>query len=156
MTNLSNMPVELVYDDLEPIKIPVKIKGTQYVLKEADESATIKFRNFMSRNVTYGDNGVTKIENQGEAPLLLVSLCLFKVNHDRDGKEVHTPVVKTELTKWKTTLIKDLYKNARKISGMDDGEDDNVEEIDKKIEELQEKREKLISKEPKEEKEKNS
>lgn len=133
----------MVFDDLEPISVKVEIKKVQYVLKEADEAASIKFRNFMSRNVTYQEGGVARIENQGEAPALLVSLCLFKVSQDREGKDVHVPVHIADIKKWKTSLVSSLYRKARQISGMDD-EEETVESIDKQIDELTMKREKLL------------
>ncbi len=142
---MSNQLEELVFEDLNPIEIPLKLAGQQNVLKEADEAASIKFRNHQARCIEYGSDGkVSKINNPGEANSLLLSLCLFKVGFDRDQVEKHSPVPIDVIKKWRTSVVDKLSQKAKLMSGFEDEETEEavlkqIEELQKKLEDVREK-----------------
>jgi hypothetical protein len=117
----------MVYDDLEPVVVPVTIKGQKYNLREALEDAAVKINNARAGAARFTGGELNRVHGVGELQPLAVSLCLFKV--DANGGE--TAVSVETVKRWPTRIVKDLYDRLISISGMD--EKKTVEQIDKEI-----------------------
>ncbi len=142
MTN----PVSLSYD-LEMVEIPVKIGKEDYILREASESAVCKYRNALLKATKLGPDGkLASIDGMADVEPLLVSLCLYE-KYDHKGEKKERLVNIQKILAWKSSIVKDLFANCKKISEIDD--DETAESLNKQMEELKEKMEKLKEKEDK-------
>lgn len=128
----------IVHDDLEPITIEVKFRGQDYLLREADEKASVKINNARIAAARFEDGELSRVEKAAEVATLALSLCLVKV--DAPGK--YSPVDLSTLNAWPARFTKRLYDKAMEISGMDDKK--TITQIDKEIARLQKKRTALV------------
>lgn len=126
------------HDDLEPIVIPVKFRGQDYLLREADEDASVKINNARIAAARFQDGELERVEKAAEVQPLAISLCLTKV----DGPGKTSKVDITTLKTWPARFTKRLYDKIMEISGMDDKK--TLAQIDKEIARLQKKRANLI------------
>jgi hypothetical protein len=144
---------EMVYELLDPIRVPVTINGRKYMLCEADEAVACRWRNEQLRNTKI--NSATKavtVEGMADTEPFLVHLCLFqcddegKLRTKDDGSPdpryvVPLPVIR----KWPPHLVKDLFERAKQISRLtDDEKPKSLEELDAEIADLQQKRDALL------------
>lgn len=139
-------PMEL--DDPRPLEVKVSIAGEWYVLREADETANIDYRNVYQKAVQFGDEGgkTVVVGNDGtaEARSLILSKCLFKVDpNDTDEME---PVPLEVIRGWVPRIVKQLFDRLEAISLLK--EDEETEEaleeqkatVEKKLYKLREDR----------------
>jgi hypothetical protein len=125
----------MVFDDVEPIEIPVSIKGKSYILREASESAAARYKNAqlkaMKRSESADGSSVTNLDGIAETELLLVSVCLFEKTETGE---------KTVDTNWLKTLphrvVAPLFQRAEEISGLAK-KSKTEEELVKEIKSLQ-------------------
>ncbi|MEM2932494.1 MAG: hypothetical protein QXI61_06605 [Nitrososphaerota archaeon] len=105
------------FSNLSVIEVPViGPDGQKYVLKEATAKVAKEFNNARISGVVLGPTGKPqRLESIGELESLLVSLCLF---HE-DGR----PVLRQQIEKWPAKVVKSLFDEAKRISGLDEGLD---------------------------------
>lgn len=121
MTAVASSPKNLedmVFDDLTPIEVKVRIENKPYVLREATGAAAVQYRNASMRNIRMADGKVVGMGDIGELEPLLVSLCLFSA--DADGKFSSVTVAK--IKSWPARVVKDLFNRARAISDLEEAE----------------------------------
>lgn len=128
----------MVFDSLEPITVPVKIAGEDYILKEAGEASASRYLNELmktTRVVESADgNKHATMDGISNTEALLVSLCLFKL----DGKTGATKNVDINLIRsWPHRIVKPLYERAELISGLKKVETE--ESLTKQLKDTQEK-----------------
>jgi uncharacterized protein (UPF0128 family) len=116
MTNAMN------FEDVTPIEIDVTIAGQSYVLREATEQVAVVYRNAQLRALSLKDGKVSKVDNAANVEPLLVSLCLYKVNTDKDGNKVvsPTPVSLSVINGMRPRIVKQLYEKAKEISWLNE------------------------------------
>ena len=109
---------EMTFDEIDLIAIPVKIKGEDYVLREATAEAAGKYHDAIIKSTRMADGKITGSDGLGGVEALLVSCCLYK----KDGKEERA-VTLTEVKRWPTRVVKPLFERVKEISELD-GKDD--------------------------------
>src|SRR5690606_9047229 len=77
----------LDFDDLTPIELPVKYKGKNYVLREADEGAATQYRNLTIKAARMEDGKITGMDGVADAEPFLISLCLYEAREDASFKD---------------------------------------------------------------------
>lgn len=133
------LPTEpMIFDDLTPVEVPVTVGAKQYVLREANGDAAVKYRNAMLACTQISqDSKAVSIRGMADLEPFLVSLCLF----DAQGKSV----TKNEILSWPSRVQKALFARAKTISGLN--EEDTVESLKKEQKIIEEKLVKLEKKE---------
>lgn len=124
------------FDDLEPVEIPVGIRGVKYILREASSADARKWRNSILSSTKIVDGKVAGVGNVADSESLLVSLCLFPT--DAFGKRMDKPVPLQYILELPNRLVKPLFEEAKRISDLDE-KPDTKQELVAKIKELQEK-----------------
>lgn len=136
----------LVFESLEPIEIPVKIAGKDYVLREAGEAFASKYQNALMRStkVVEGADGnkSATVDGISDTESLLVSLCLFEVGANGSKTNVNINTIKT----WPHRVVKPLFQKAEEISGL--GANETEEILRKRLKDTQDKLNKLIGSKP--------
>lgn len=145
----------LIFDDIAPVEIPVRVGSRSYILREASEAAASQYKNAQLKAMKLAESADgskhSSIDGMAETEALLVSLCLFEKTEN--GGERTVPIL--EIKKLPHRIIKPLFEKAEAISGLQNKE--TKEEIVKKIKELQGKLQKTNAEERTEESEaKNS
>lgn len=124
---------EMVFDDLDTIRIPVKIGGKPYVLVEADEDTAVRYQNAQMRATKFSDDGKPSgIDGFADADPFLLSMCLFEVTEKGDRA---IPI--SQLRKWKHRVVNPLIEKVKEISELTSS--DTVAGIEKQITKLQSK-----------------
>ncbi len=109
---------KLVYEDLEPQSIEVEIGNKKYMLREADEAGACKYRNCLTSATKFDANGrPIGVDGLHDAEAVLVSVCLFEVYGNNNEER---PVLLAAIRKWRHELVKDLFRHARRISGLEE------------------------------------
>lgn len=107
----------LVFDDIAPVEIPVKLKGKDYVLREASESGAAKYKNAqlkaMKQSESADGNKTTNIDGMAETEALLVSICLFEKT-DTGEKNVDIAFIRTLVHR----VVEPIFNKAEEISGL--------------------------------------
>jgi hypothetical protein len=136
------MVEKLVFEDKDPIEVPVSVRGIDYVLCEATGDVAVKFANRKLENIQLGPGGKPQsVKGMGDVEPFLVSLCLFEAGSD--GKADKTkPVKATDIRKFSSKTMSALFAKAKEISEID--QPTTVEDIDKQIVELNKQRAELI------------
>ncbi len=117
----------LEFDDLNLIEETVRIGKDQYLLREADEGAVCKWRNSQMRTAILGPDGKPKtIGDIADSAPLLISLCLFKIDGERQ-----LPVTLDTVRKWPNRVTKVLHERIMEISDLNT--EDTEEAILKRI-----------------------
>lgn len=138
------MTEELNYD-LEPVEVPVVIKGKRYVLTEASGDAEVKRQNVFIRGTKIGANGKPQgMDNFADAEPLLVSQCLYEAGpkgelrlKDDGDPDPQFRVSEKQVRRWPARIQKSLYARIMKMSGLkEDGELETEESIIEKINDL--------------------
>src|SRR4051812_29955446 len=93
----------IVFEDLTPIEVEVKVEGKDYRLREATGEASGKFRNASIRSAKMIDGRVVGIDGVSEAEITLVSHCLFSPN---DKGVFIVPVPPRVIGAWPAKLLK--------------------------------------------------
>jgi hypothetical protein len=120
---------EMVFDDVDRVAIPVTIAGVKYVLLEASEEASCKFRNALLRCTRPGPDGKpTSYDGVADTESLLVSLCLYaaddvgNVRTGRDGRPDPRHLVPlATLRSWPARVVRELARKAQEVSGLGGG-----------------------------------
>lgn len=141
------VPTLIDLDNLEPISIPVKRRGKNYVLREALESVAVRFKNAKARAVKFSDGKSTGIDGLAECEPLLVAGCLFEElpPKQQGGPPTYRSVPEHAIRDWTAREIKPLYEAALKISGLED--DESVESLEKQRDEITRKLAEMAKKE---------
>lgn len=127
---------EMVYEDLEPVFVPVKLKGKNYRLIEADTDAAVKYRNAVVRCAKLGPDGKpVLLDGAADSEPLLVQLCLREVVKER-GVERLAPVSLGFVKSLAPNVTADLYARAKRISKLDI-EEDTEETLTQQLENIQ-------------------
>jgi len=123
------MADELDFDDITVVEIPVRFQGKRYVLREASEEATIKYRATQFRDAKLVDGKVSaNMERMQELGSLLVSMCLFD--------EADKPVSLQTIRGWPRRVVEPLHQRALQISKLDDNA--TAEALEKQLASTQE------------------
>lgn len=140
--------IELNFDDLLPIEMPVRHKGKQYILREADGEAAVLWRNanMAGSKMDVATKVVTLGGNTADVQPLLVSLCLYeadgsgKLRLNKEGDPDKRFLVSLKVVKsWPERVVKSLFEHAKEISDLNEVQ--TKESIDEKILKLQGQRE---------------
>ncbi len=126
-----NPTLELDFDDLEPISIPIKIRGKRYILKEASANDARKWRNAIFAQTRMHDGKISGLGNVADSEALLVSLCLYEVKPyapETGYKPEEIPVPLKTVLEWPNKLVKPLFTHARRISDLEEKETPDTEE----------------------------
>ena len=115
-------------NDLAPREVQVKIRGEDYVLREADAFAAIRFRNAAVAGMRMKDGKVVGVEGIANLESLLLSMCLFKVEQ-KNGERVLAKVTEGFVLKLPSRISKQLFEQAKKISELDEGAKDPDPEL---------------------------
>jgi hypothetical protein len=101
--------LEMKFDSLEEIVIPVTIGNMKLLLHEASGEAAMAYRNTMMKGATLTKDGKNaQLGNVAEAELVLLSYCLTHENGDSIPLEV--------LKSWPNRIVKPLCDKAEEIS----------------------------------------
>jgi hypothetical protein len=135
----SDALLELTFDTLEPIWIPVKIKdqpARKLWLREAKEGDAVKYRNALAKAIRTDASGNQSIDGLPDTEPYLVSLCLFEEIENKKAKKTERVLVgRAFIDEMPPEVVQELFKAARKISGLTPRHDPN--ELRKAIAELQ-------------------
>lgn len=136
------VPTILDYDSLEPVTIPVRFNKKRYLLCEASEGAYCVYQSAVFKSLKMEGGKPVAAEGISETDALLISQCLYEVgpddtlrltpNSEPDPKYL---VPLTTVKRWPRRITKDLYKQLRRISGMD--EKRSTAEVQKELARLQ-------------------
>lgn len=108
--------MELDFEALDPIEVPIKVKGVvKYVLKEASADTAAKYRNAMSNGATF-DTATKKanIGQPGEAELIAVANSLYEVFGE--GQTKMRQVLMSTVRSWKNSVVSSLFDKLKEIS----------------------------------------
>lgn len=124
----------LVFDDIAPIEVSVTIKGKSYILREASEAASSRYKNaqFKAMKLAEGIDGskTSSIDGMAETEALLVSLCLFEKT---ETGEKTVPL--EEIKRLPHKVVEPIFKCAEEISGLQNKESE--EALVKQLKEIQ-------------------
>lgn len=102
--------------DPVPAQISVKIGDQELSLREASSDAVCKYRNFLTRAAELGPEGrPIRVHDLADAEPLFLSLCLFFV---KEGGQVGSLVPITTIRGWPSRVVRALFEEAIKISGL--------------------------------------
>jgi hypothetical protein len=136
---------------LEPLEKVVKFKGVKYILREASHDTAREFRNMNLRathlTVDEDKSRSARFDGLANSQHFLVSRCLFVASPE--GRTHLLPngdvdptfrVNPQSLLNWPNRVVEPLYDWIRKVSKLDDDEDDSlsVDALEKKVRKLQE------------------
>ena len=121
------MSDEMVFEDLEPQTKDVYLGKARkhYRLREATEAIIIKWRNINLKGAKLRDGKLVSMEGAASGEPVLVSLCLFEVDGDKEK-----PVKIDTIMSWRGVIVQDMYKWIAKVSGL--AEEQETEELIKK------------------------
>jgi hypothetical protein len=139
----------IVFDDLAPIEVPVKLEGLHYVLREASGDAVVKYQNRIFKSTKIGGEGKpTTIEGFADADPYLLSMCLFEADEngliklDKHGRASSVQV--QTILSWPNRVLARLVSTLKQISPDIEGKE-TEESLTKKISLFQEKLDNLRS-----------
>lgn len=156
-SNGNGLLTEMNFEDLEPVEVPVTLRGKKYRLKEANTDAAVKYRNKIVSSAKLGENGKpVLLDGAAEAEPLLVSLCLFEVIQTGQHKGKLAPVSLGFVKGLPPRTTAELFQRAKKISGLDEVQEDTVEGLEKQMQDLKKRLEVLNNGKGHEDEEKNS
>lgn len=127
MSDRHDLSEPMEFDDLEPIVVPVTLtregRKVPHLLKEASEDAAVKWRNAAMKHARYGESGrIETLPSVADCEPVLVALCLFEVLPDGSHRAVPESIVR----QMPSRVVSKLFERARKISGLDDEETEEV------------------------------
>ena len=113
--------IRFTNEDLQPQTIPVEIGGKNYVLREATEAVAKKYQDAASGSVKMRDGKIVGIQGLGRLQTLLLSLCLSEIGDTKaDGSPVLMPVKEAVIDSWPAKVVRRLFDECKKISGLDE------------------------------------
>jgi hypothetical protein len=112
-------PLDL--DSAAPIEVPVKYKGKDYLLREADADTGVAYRDLVQQSYSYNPDGsLARLDGMNRCAILLVTGCLKEVL--RDGSEVKLGRVSEGFVKaLPDKALRKLFERAKEISGFNEG-----------------------------------
>ena len=108
------------FNEFEELSKPVRYKGAEYVLWEANAQGAAAYNNGRARRIFLKDGKASGVGDIGDLEVLLVSRCLVYKGGKNDGKLV--PL--NELNGWPERIIKPMHDWVKEVSDLD--EDDTV------------------------------
>lgn len=111
---------EIVYEDLAPIEVPIRIGKDRYILREATADAARKWRNSIMSSTTVVDGKVTAVGNLADSEAYLLSMCLYPVRPDTHGTVSNKPVHISTILSWPNRIVRPLFERAKVISGLEE------------------------------------
>lgn len=111
------MDPELVFDDIEPVRVPVKIAGKDYTLQEASEGQVVAWRNSSLRGMQMTDGKITAFKNVADADMTLMQSCLTENRESGVGKPVSLEFLKA----LNHRIFKPIFDRLKKISYIGEG-----------------------------------
>ncbi|GAG42930.1 unnamed protein product, partial [marine sediment metagenome] len=75
----------IVFDDLAPVEVEVKLGGNDYLLREASEDAACKYLNAKMQRMQWKEGDMSSVQGLADVGPLLVSLCLVRLLPQPDG-----------------------------------------------------------------------
>lgn len=132
----------IVFDDITPVEVPVKIGGQDYVLREASGDAATRYRNARANCTKFSGGEFAGVDGPiADAQPKLVSDCLFKIVVMPDGKTVFSKVEEKTVRAWPDRIQKALIERVLKISPSLEGTgDETIENLEAKLAKLKETR----------------
>lgn len=130
----------IIFNDLEPIRIPVKVFGKWYALCEASEKAATDYQNASISAVNLDFSSIDAsspeaiqdsikrnvkgfdISKMGSAKSILVAGCLFECEYDEVKKEfvsIGNNIDISIVESWPSRYTKPLFEKAKEISELD-------------------------------------
>ncbi len=102
---------ELVFEDLAPKEVPVKVGEKEYILVEAMADVAVKFKDAMSGEMSV-DPETKKVKPGAvhSAEPLAVSLCLFELRQLGIGKMKRIRVPLDTILRWRPAVYQKLFK----------------------------------------------
>lgn len=135
--------IVLDFDGLEPIEVPFKLFGRDYILREPSEDAAAKFRNANLKGLRMQDGKVSGAEGLADSQKLLLSQCLYYADKDgnlpldKDGDpDPRFLVAVQRVGKWPARVAKPIFERAKELGKL--AEDETEESLVKQIAKLQE------------------
>lgn len=129
-------PASLEFDEVAPLKIPVRIGPKHYVLNQAMAGDVILYRNFIVRTTRVSATDRTaSSQGYADSEPYLLSLCMREV--EPGGREV--PVSIHTIKRWPNDILNKLFQTCQEISDMLDEEDESEEALVKKRDDANEK-----------------
>ncbi len=121
------------FDD-DVIEIDISVLGEQYILREANGTASSKYQNKAVEGIRLGSQGkaANLPNNAGNLNAELIASCLFVV--PEDSSPPIKKVVLATVYSWPHKTIEKLAKRLRDISDLDP-EGDTIEALEKEIKE---------------------
>jgi len=114
---------EMVFEDLAPIEVPVRMGGKRYVLVEASEDAACKYRNHTTGCARFENGRMVGLSGPiADVEPLLVSLCLFEL-YDHQGETRRRPVTLNQVKGWPARVVRPLFERAKEIGGLQEEDD---------------------------------
>lgn len=110
---------EMMFDNLTPNEVPVRIGTQRYILREASADAARQFRNAAATGAIISEGKVQTGERVGDIQPLLVSQCLFKVDEFDEATNAIlkvSPVPYQMVLNWPDRVVSDLFNAIRDIS----------------------------------------
>jgi len=108
------------FDSLEPIRVPVKLAGKHYVLREATGHVAAQYKNKLMASTELGpDSKPVKVRNLADLDPWIVANCL------RDENDL--PVKEQTVRSWPSHIVEALATRAKRISGIDTSDEDEEE-----------------------------
>lgn len=118
----------IVWDDLTPREVPVKLAGQNYVLCEAtaEEAKAWRANSMQALQMEETGKGKGRVSKSAfnsriaDSHILLVSLCLKRLEADGSKRRVTIE----EIRGWRNPVVESLFKRAQEISDLDDEDED--------------------------------
>ncbi len=130
------------FDDVAPQMMKVKYQNKWYLLCEADEDASIAYRDKATSGLSFNDGKLAKVDRLGEIQVLLVSRCLYQLNQETMKVEYTGPrgdipvkVSPIVLRSWPSQFVKRMFDWVKRVSRLDEA--DTEEQLEKQIKEMQ-------------------
>lgn len=149
----------IIFNQLDPIQVPVKLGNTWYILLEASGGAAVQYRNAVLRSQRMDDGKLAGFDGLADAEPFAVSLCLYKAIHEgnqADGKpKLKLPrdkddnpdpahlVPEATIRGWNNRVQKVLFERLQEISELDDKGDEaglvkQIDQLQKRLDRLRE------------------
>lgn len=131
---------KLVFDSIALREIEVEIAGKEYILTEASEDATIKYKDARMQaakieGTNEDDIKIVGFNSLNNVEPLLVSLCLHEV-WEYKGEKRRKPVDLKTILAWPPKIVRKLYKWVKDNSDLD--EEASVTTLEDQLKMLQE------------------
>jgi hypothetical protein len=110
----------IIFDDLAPVEVSVKIGQLNCILREASEDAACKYRNASLKAARMQSGEIVGMDGLADSEPYLVSLCLFEIFENGKGQKVERPVALSVIRSWKAGIVKTLFERIRQISNLED------------------------------------